>query len=398
MTRPLNVAIFLCTAFITNVVVAQFIPLGDFPEGAFSSGAAAISSYGTTVVGAANRFDVPSITSDAFRWTETAGMMNLETFPQVEPRRTRASSVSAAGDVIVGYILYETGAISQEAFRWAPTTGIVGLGFLPGGSSNTSVAADVSDDGSAIVGTSSSHNSLSEAFVWTPVAGMVGLGDLHGGDFSSVATGITADGDVIVGGSNSLLGPEAFRWTAAEGMIPLGDLPGGFFSSGARAVSSDGNTVVGYGNSEQSGFAVEAFRWTAESGMQPLGDLPGGEFISDALGVSSDGSVVLGYSERDSGYAAFAWDVVHGMRDLSEALVSDHGLGAQLAGWRLIAATDISDDGLSIVGYGANPDGNTEAWLVRLDWPLTVPEPAALVQLAVASLAFVSLRLRQRNR
>lgn len=37
-----------------------------------------------------------------------------------------------------------------------------------------------------------------------------------------------------------------------------------------------------------------------------------------------------------------------------------------MAGWTLIAASDISDDGLSIVGYGTNPDGNTEAWIATI--------------------------------
>src|SRR5262245_23843786 len=71
---------------------------------------------------------------------------------------------------------------------------------------------------------------------------------------------------------------------------PLGDLPEGRFSSRASGISADGSVIVG---TATSAHGTEAFRWTAESGMLGLGDLPGGEFMSEATGVSADGSVVV---------------------------------------------------------------------------------------------------------
>jgi probable HAF family extracellular repeat protein len=286
--------------------------------------------------------------------------------------------------------------MGNQAFRWSSATGIVALGYLQGGPFANSFAEDVSADGSAVVGASSSVNSLSEAFAWRLETGMVGLGDLAGGDFHSYATAISADGEIIAGGATSALGPEAFRWTEADGMIPLGDLAGGFFSSGARDVSSDGSTIVGYGNSELSGGSIEAFRWTAGTGMQALGDLPGGEFISDPTSVSADGSVVLGYSHRAGGYRAFVWTALSGMRDLQEVLISEFGLGPQLMGWILTSASDISDDGLSIAGNGINPDGNFEAWLVRLDHPITAPEPSSLTLAFMVAALFARRSSRRR--
>jgi probable HAF family extracellular repeat protein len=223
---------------------------------------------------------------------------------------------------------------------------------------------------------------------------MVGLGDLSGGEFDSYATGISANGTVIAGGGMSDLGPEAFRWTAETGIAPLGDLPGGFFGSGASAISSDGATIVGYSNSEISGGSIEAFRWTSQTGMQPLGDLAGGDFESDAIGVNGDGSLIVGFSAGDKGMGAFVWDEQHGMRDLQDLLVSGFALGPQLGGWHLASATDISDDGRTIVGYGLNPDGHFEAWLVRLDHPLNTPEPPTAGLLAFAATAIAACRGR----
>jgi hypothetical protein len=65
------------------------------------------------------------------------------------------------------------------------------------------------------------------------------------------------------------------------------------------------------------------------------------------------------------------------MQNLKDVLVNDFGL--DLTGWQLIDATGISDDGLSIVGYGQNPSGNGEAWIARLD-PASpsIPEPSSV--------------------
>ena len=374
----------LCYALSISIRMeaAEFIPLGDFPEGVFRSAANAVSSDGITVVGAGSRYPAFLSTSDAMRWDESSGIVNLQSLPLGSSPRSRATGVSGTGEVVVGVIDYQSGSPSSQPFRWTAAEGLVGLGLLSNeGDFQYGVAADVSADGQVIIGESSSNNGISEAFRWTQAAGMIGLGDLPGGDFSSAATGISDDGNVIAGVGHSASGSEAFRWTSDMGMVGLGDLPGGFYGSGANAISSDGKAVVGSGRSELSGSSIEAFRWTEEQGMQPLGDLPGGSFTSEAFGVSSNGAVVLGTSDRDDGFKAFVWDELHGMRDLQEILISEYGLGAELTGWTLTIASDISADGLSVVGSGINPDGNGEAYLVRLDRPLTAPEPSSLALL-----------------
>jgi hypothetical protein len=71
---------------------------------------------------------------------------------------------------------------------------------------------------------------------------------------------------------------------------------------------------------------------------------------------------------------AFIWDATNGMRDLNFVLPDEYGVDLQ--GWLLNSANGISDDGQVIAGYGHNPQGQLEAWVVVL------PEPSALGLLA----------------
>jgi hypothetical protein len=77
--------------------------------------------------------------------------------------------------------------------------------------------------------------------------------------------------------------------------------------------------------------------------------------------------VIVGDPEIGQGDCAFIWDAPHGMRSLHEVLTNNYGL--DLTGWQLSAAGGISSDGATIVGYGINPAGMTEAWIANLKPP-----------------------------
>ena len=215
---------------------------------------------------------------------------------------------------------------------------------------------------------------------------MVGLGDLPGGSVYSSANRVSADGSVIVGGSDSSSGYEVFHWTSGGGMVGLGYLPGGSVSE-AYGVSADGSVIVGLGTVGESGLE-EAFRWTSGGGMVGLGDLPGGSF-SFALSVSADGSVIVGESALPSGDQAFHWTSGGGMQSLRDLLIA--GGVTELTNWSLESATGVSADGLVFVGYGTNPSGHPEAWIA------TIPEPSSLV-LALVGLTALIGRQRRRGR
>jgi probable HAF family extracellular repeat protein len=368
---PLNVNFSRASTATIRLVqgAAMFMGLGDLPGGPIWSVSTAVSADGSVVVGMGET----ASGSEAFRWTADGGMQGLGDL-QGGSFNSQASDVSANGSVVVGHGSQDAG---NEAFRWTSVGGMQGLGFLAGG--DDSQGHGVSADGSVIVGVSRTSSGQGEAYLWTIGSGMVGLGDLPGGQFWSSAEEVSADGSTVVGVGTSNLGNEAFLWTASGEMVGLGDLQGGDFLSLALGVSSDGSTVVGFSDSTSGN---EAFRWSAEGGMVGLGDLPGGSFASLAQDASDDGSVIVGEGNSDAGKKAIIWDSVHGLRELEQVL-SD--LGLDLGGWSLQNATDVSDDGLTIVGLGKNPSGDTEAWIAVLSQipnPLTVSGSLVIHDLA----------------
>jgi hypothetical protein len=178
-------------------------------------------------------------------------------------------------------------------------------------------------------------------------------------------------------------------------MQPLGTLTDSVYGTEALAISGDGKTIAGriIGIEDGLGSTSHLYRWTQEAGIQVIAGLPGSSDYGPRA-VSFDGSMILAdqynggdLAERDQ-HTALVWDAVHGMRDLQQVLINDYGLGPQLAGWNLAIPSDISDDGLSIVGGGYDPQGQRHAWLVRLDHPLNVvPEPSAALLASLAALA-----------
>lgn len=221
-----------------------------------------------------------------------------------------------------------------------------GLGDLPGGVI-FSEATGVSADGSVVVGNSASARG-GEALIYDRSDGSLrGLGFLDGRLSFSQANGVSADGSTVVGQSLSAGAFEAFRYdTSTRTMTGLGDLPGGLDNFiTAKDVSADGRLIVGHG---QSASGQEAFVFdTAAGSMVGLGDLPGTNFSSEAYGISDGGVLVVGRGSSEFVGEAFVYDT--DSRVLS-------GLGL-LPDARPVfsAALAVSADGSVVVGNGSIP-------------------------------------------
>ncbi|HEX9542977.1 MAG TPA: hypothetical protein VGA04_33075 [Streptosporangiaceae bacterium] len=321
---------------------------------------------------------------------------------------TQALGISGDGSVIAGAGCVSSG--KTEAFRWTAAGGYRVLGDLGGGSSDARAA---SFDGSVVVGQSVDASGTPRAYRWTAAQGMVALPLLQAGTLGNEADSVTDDGTMVAGGNvwwktsgqtgsfgggtcSALQAPLRMVDLSADGSVAAGSGAGGLDMFGQQAtnayrstpagncqdidavfnrnsdasgISADGTVIVG---EMQVGSPYLAFRWTASTGMVNLGSLGGG--LSRATATSQDGSVVVGTSltTTSSGSAhAFVWTARCGMLDLQTALK-----GAKIpSGWVLQTATDVSEDGTVITGWGVSPPppgskfGQTEPWRAILPAP-----------------------------
>lgn len=140
----------------------------------------------------------------------------------------------------VASLVCACGASGQVQFTWC--------GSPPDGEWLT--VTGVADGGAAIAGSGlfpgPQGGTITRGYRWTPATGVVEIGALPTsipGPYSE-GNGISADGAVVVGYGHSTA-IRAVRWTEATGLAELALLPGGV-ESVAAGVSADGQTIVGW--------------------------------------------------------------------------------------------------------------------------------------------------------
>jgi uncharacterized membrane protein len=253
--------------------------------------------------------------------------------------------VSKDGTVLVGYGNNKRG---QVAFRYdrkvleAPLVVLTIQDPVTSQTLQSSSAQAVSEDGLIIAGYGASKRG-NRAFVtaWdgedlTWVTAVLPM--LAGGSFAE-AYAMTPDGAVIAGRSGSSKGPQACLWFKDENeqgdliwvIKGLGGLSKKKLNSVANGVAYRPGCIAGelivVGKSQTILYPEEAFIW---SGNPVLTD--------DGIGYMYDVEYIL-------------------TKTVGEA----SGFGSD---WILNEATGISADGSRIVGWGVNPEGGIEAWLI----------------------------------
>ncbi len=251
--------------------------------------------------------------------------------------RSLLSSTTALACCVMAFGLGAANtAMSQE------TDGYWDLRPLNGG--RYSIASGVSANGSVIIGFENDANFQTRAFLWKQ-GRMESLGTLNNGTYSN-ATGASADGSVIVGyardgnASNQI---RAFLWTQGR-MEGLGTLNGGIFSR-ANGVNADGSVIVGYATDGLASVMYRAVRWT-QGTIESLGTLNNGT-SSQASGVNADGSVVVGNAADGASFnatRAFRWTQgrMESLGTLNSGNFSD--------------AKSVNADGSVVVGYATDGD------------------------------------------
>src|SRR5215510_1868548 len=182
-----------------------------------------------SVVTACAAVTLVAISTFGIRADDKTILIELETRSESLP-----TAVSASGSVVVG------GLNGINAFYWMPTTGVIFAGGL--------TAAGVSRDGQTIVGLAADSSRVQQAAIWTGGTEWRLLGSFPGSAgpcdrFLSSATGVSSDGQTVVGYAYSGCDAHVFRWQQS-GMTDLGSTVAGKSSRGL-GVSADGNVVVG---------------------------------------------------------------------------------------------------------------------------------------------------------
>jgi uncharacterized membrane protein len=267
-----------------------------------------------------------------------------------------AKDVSADGLIMVGYGHNKRGPLAFRADMTDPLLPVVKTLTITDSVYTEQTlrwarAEAVSADGMVIAGFGGTKRG-SRAFVTTVLDAntdpitleSVVLPKLGGGQWNE-AYAMTPDGAIIAGRSDSSKGPQACIWfvdgTTGEWVVKgLGGLSKKKYDSVATGIAykvgSDAGDLMVVGRSQSILYTSEAFVWTGNPVVE-----------DDGIGYIYDLEYVL---------------IKTGAAELS-------GMGSM---WILNEATGLSALGDRIVGWGINPEGGIEAWVVT-GYPFDTP-------------------------
>ncbi|KKM85737.1 hypothetical protein LCGC14_1286040 [marine sediment metagenome] len=312
-----------------------------------------------------------------------------------------AYAVSSTGRIAVGAI---SSPIGWRPYIWDKREGLRMIS-LPTGWVQHSYAYDISSINRfdhIIVGSAwSVTERRTEAFVYSEfeLKGLGVLGSLP--QPISEAEAVSGDGTVVAGYSSSPIGIQLFRWDN-DGMVGLGTAPRPNGEIRVGGISRDGKTIVGWTEYTDPTIS-EPFIWSHDLGLQFFPPLDERFPFTHFTDVSADGGIVLGYGQTKNGIRSFwqanrptpgphitmiripsGWGVLdmeaYGMTSDGQSIVGSYwntsqiahtffadkngqvydiqerleNAGIDMSGWTLNRASDLSDNGRTIVGWGTN--------------------------------------------
>ena len=296
----------------------------------------------------------------------------------------QANAINNAGEV-AGFAWYPNFA-SHRAIRWSASGGVVDMGDLPGGG-NYSRGYAINAQG-WVAGQGSGqyfqhpnfgNQSYQHATLFRSPTDIVELQDLPPGTQNSNGRGIN-DAGAVVGERNTSTGWRAVYWAPDGTALDLAaEWGGGGGPSFASDINNHGQVAMQLPLATGGNTAAI---WQAGVGFTEIGLLPGtSAAIANAI---NDEGVTVG-TAGTAFSRGFAWSLADGVVDLNDRL---DPLGG--AGWSILEATGISENGL-IVGRGYS---STLGYRAVLMTPMSVPEPSTALLLMAGLTGLMSRRVR----
>lgn len=252
-------------------------------------------------------------------------------------------------------------------FRWTTQAGIQNLP-TPW---NSSRARAIAPDGSFIVGEARPGN-FTVPIRWNGINAPTQL-PLPQGALSGRAMVATRSGNIL--GSVGAAGTQQLvRWNSVNNAVSTITNFAPNVDGAPFAASADESVIAGIRTSLNQPLVSLPWRWTADEGFEDLPLLAG--FVSGNVWSSSaDGSVLVGdmYDANFTNYRGVVW-TDSGVQSVESYLT---GFGVDMSGWTIGTCHGISQDGMTLVGVGLNPVGQTRGWVA------VIPAPATAALLAI---------------
>jgi len=280
-----------------------------------------------------------------------------------------AYGINNAGQV-VGYAFTAGG--NQNAFRYSGGT-MTNLGALGG---NTSLAQAINSSGQ-VVGYAFPGNGNSAAFLYS---GGV-MTNLEPAGTGGAAYGINDAGQVVGDVSN-------VPFIYSGGTFTYLPTFGGMFNI-ATAINAAGTQVVGFSNTAANGDTTQHAFLYSNGTLTNLGTF--GDYDESSANAINDSGQIVGLCFSPNGgfgtNNAFIYEDGT-LTNLNSLIPAD-------SDWILEDATAINDSG-QIAGYGIDPAGTAEAFLLTPTAVAPIPEPSTSILAIVGCAAALAWKGRSR--